>query len=426
MSDAEIESGLNSNFGVPRTSEDAHSDWHRPLQWYEHEYADALLTDEDNPWLKALSGKRINEDWLNEANRVIAAGSINLRSNPDPETLTSVMQARRMFFGQLLGWDDDKHPLHHSYQVLQEHFVRLARPKTVIHSQRILLAYGLNAAKIIKSSPHALVYEAATIKDKCINLEQNGLDVRRVVNYCPSVLGYSQQTINEKIANLQYLGLEVPKIVNASPVVLRFGNNTIKQKLEALQNLGFQDPGRAISRYPSLLALPSDNLWQKKNNLSELGLDAAKIINLSPTVLGMASETIASKMRRLERYAKILNWPGGVIQLINTYPAILGLSSKKLYAHARLFSRYGRPDMTPQHVSQMIIAPLDTHLIAIGEGHITKPEDYRQPRLEKITKSSSAEERAERLAGVLSSTELAVRIGSKAMVAYQKYKAPKK
>jgi hypothetical protein len=333
----------------------------QPPQMYDYEFTDAALTMEDASWLEALSCREIDGAWLTSANGIIATGSIRLKRNSDPETISSVTRARREFFGQLLGWDDDNHPLHRTYQTLQDYLYRLARPSTVIHSQRLLADYGINSFKVIKDSAISLVYDYETIKAKYANLERHGLDATKVINGCPAAIRYSMKSVADKVACLE-----------------------------------------------------------------ELGFDAAKIINTSPIVLKLSPERLAQKIRRLERYTRVLGWYGDASQLIKAYPAILTYSGEKLYAHARLFSIFGSPDITSSQIWQLIMTPLETHLIAIGESHITESGDYRRSLLAKISKGSSVEERAERLAGVLSAPELAVRLGSKAMVAYQKYKAPKK
>lgn len=391
-----------------------------PLQWYDYEFEKALLNASDSTWLNKLRGKKVDERWLAEANEVIAIGSISLREDTDPETISSVMRARREFFGEMLGWSNEQHPLHDAYTEMQDANVRIIPLATVIAGQRKMTEYDLDAVKIIKSNYRAAFQSASSIEEKVSTLVGLGLDQRKIINSFPAVLHYSADSLNEKVSNLNDLGLDVKRILVRSPSILGYRPSKIRTKVEELKTI-FEDENltETMNIFPSLLARSSDAIRENIEMLQDLGLDSKKIIKLNPSTLGYNPASMRRKIKYIDDMTRVLGWEGSVSQLVNSYPAILGLSNKKLYAHARLFSKYGRADMTPSQVSQLLVAPLETHLIAIGEGHVNGRADYRQTKLKNITKKSTLEERTERVKKVLEDPTLTQKIGRKAILAHQ-------
>lgn len=396
-------------------------DW--PPQWFEVEFADALLGEEDATWLGNLRTKPIDEEWLDAANNVIAVGSISLRDDTDPETLSSVMRAREKFFGELLGWEKDQSPFSSVYEHLQTSKNWLMPVATFIGAQRQMSDLGLNAPRILKTNASAVKFGAKSIKSKWDYFQSLGLDPQTVINSSPGSLNYSLENLESKIATIESIGIDYVQVISRKPSTLSQSPASIRRKFDFLSSI-FGDDERlikAINHHPDLFSRSTDSINDVVNALSSLGLDAKKIVGLNPSTLSYSSSRVEERFNYLKKIAKTLKWEVDVTDLVNIFPSVLGLSRKKLHAHARLFARYGRADMTPNNIQRLLISPLSTHIVAIGDGHVSDRSEYREHRIKRVNNGSTAEERKTKAETLINDPEIEKKIGSKAVLAYKNY-----
>lgn len=168
---------------------------------HEAGFADAKLTEQDAVWLESLSGKTIDKTWLAEANEAIAVGSIDLRTDTDPLTITEVMRARERFYGVLLGWNDVNHSLYESYQNFATTNIRTMPLATVIRTQRVLRDTGIDTSKVVNASPATLGLAPESVQKKVHRITHVG-----------KLLGYQGDTIT---------------LIETMPSILGLGNNKL-------------------------------------------------------------------------------------------------------------------------------------------------------------------------------------------------------
>lgn len=141
-----------------------------------------ILTTADIEWLQPLAGKghQIDEAALATYNQFAEIGAKHLTGDIDPETFSSVMQARRLFYEGLLGWDDESHPLHQKYKKFTNAHERLVSLGTTVASLRAIHELGLNSQKVINAHPAAFSYAEANIRIKFGLLKRYGIDYGNV------------------------------------------------------------------------------------------------------------------------------------------------------------------------------------------------------------------------------------------------------
>jgi hypothetical protein len=491
----------------------------RHRQWYDTEFEHARLTEEDAPWLEQLRGSPVDEVWIQEANDVIAVGSIDLRSNTDPETAGTVAAARSRFYEDLLGWGNPDHALHQAYaEFVDADHLRAMPLVTVIGTQRVLSAHGISSAKVVAGSASILHYAPETIEEtishlgkeglglnatkiintlpsilgmsirsidasisnleelginavKCINgsppilvrsprtirervayMDELGFDTHKIIRQLPNVLGYSKDALDQKIAYLRSLGLDPIKVLNTSPTTLSMSTETMQKKADNLAGLGLEpatiirkfpkiltydqdaikdkfnhllglgiEAQVAVSKFPMLLGLSSETVTIKFNNLKELGLDPGNIVRNSPQTLGLAIESVKAKMELIDSYIVKLDWQGGTAaDLVNIFPALLGLSEKKIRFHARFFAAYGRQSMSAKEVTQLIMMPVERHVIWTGEKGGSRTV-YSNTNVNAVTKAIEAKERRSRATELLEDPALKAALGRRIIEAYDAY-----
>lgn len=267
---------------------------------------DLLLVPADTPWLANLRGRPVDEPWLDRANQLIETGALHARQNGKKSS--PILEARREFFDDLMGFADEEHPVNKAYRWSIEHTEAHWPPiGTFVQTQRILW--------------------------------QAGVDNMRAVTLYSVILNVSPGLVASKIKLLEDAGL---------------------------------DPGPLLSKRPQLLGHASVGLQSRLENLKAAGLDVNRVVNVFPTSLSYETERVNKRLEAVDRIARLLRWQHGGRGLVNVLPALLGYSDEKLMVHARLFAEHGTPDMSESRVAGMIISPLEAHLLAlVREGEYT-------------------------------------------------------
>ena len=167
-----------------------------------------ILTTADTEWLKPLAGSNrpINEDSLAAYKRIAEVGAKHLTDDIDPETLNSMMRARRVFFEDILGWGDEGHRLHRAYGAFEAANERLMPLDTVVATLRTYHELGLDSAKVINTLPAALSLNSDSVRAKVAVLDELGLDSAKVINTLPAALSLNSDSVRAKVAVLEQYG----------------------------------------------------------------------------------------------------------------------------------------------------------------------------------------------------------------------------
>lgn len=385
--------------------------------------AQPTLTSEDALWLHTLRCGDIDDNWISEANALIPEASIDLSEYYHPSNEEAVLNARQLFFGNLLGWKNANHPFHDTYTKLASHSRFLMPVNTVIGTMRVLVEHGIDTSvaqdfrvltlspetvqtkikgieeqgidrEVIRHAPSLLSYDITTLQEKVqllnacgiknssltkspnlltfsISLLKEkveilcnyGIDIR-TVNEQPSILTFSTDSIREKLDFIMSKGLE-PKIINKAPSIIGYTNEAIEKRIVILQASGITL--KAISKAPTILKFSPDSVKEKFVTLSELGVNTG-IVNRQPTILQLSTEYISRRMNSLHHAARALRWEGSVVELVNIFPIILTLSDEKLKVHARLFMKQGTPDTSEREVARQMVQSVETLFIASLQG----------------------------------------------------------
>jgi len=137
---------------------------------------------------------------------LVDAGSIHLNENTDPETYQSIMRARSEFFGEVLGWDDENHPLHQAYKKHSEFKNAVVPVDTFVGSQVVFSDCSLDATKIISACPQAIGLAPESVRAKVDNLSSLGLDATKIINALPQAIGLAPESVRAKFESLAVAG----------------------------------------------------------------------------------------------------------------------------------------------------------------------------------------------------------------------------
>jgi hypothetical protein len=166
-----------------------------------------LLFDDDKGWLSALANREITEFDIAEMNTLIEIDSDDLRVKTDPKKCQESLKAREKFFGQVLGWDDEQHPLSKAYNSLKANAYTnqlvnntyLMPLTTVINTERFLNEAGIDIPKVIRKNPDILCFTRDTVKDKMDNMDELGIDSVAVINAKPSTMSLATKSVRGKV-----------------------------------------------------------------------------------------------------------------------------------------------------------------------------------------------------------------------------------
>lgn len=163
------------------------------------------LSDNDASWLRSL-GAELNETDIPAFRELVRLGSHDLREDTDPDTISSVMNARERFYGQILGWDDESSPLDKSYQTFKDAQPSLMPIATFVQTQRVISGLQLDATRVINTQPVAISYAPESVRQKFDNLTELGLDAAKVINALPAAISLAPESVSIKIHALRQAG----------------------------------------------------------------------------------------------------------------------------------------------------------------------------------------------------------------------------
>ena len=361
---------------------------------------ETLLTDKESlaatdiDWLSELAEVTpavIDDDWLEEANTLIEVGSMNLKQAMREGRFSEVMAARRTFFEDKLGWARQDHPLHSAYERFRLKYVSLLPLGRIVSPQRLFRDLGINSVQLVDDQPNVLVYTIDYLSPKAA-LRARGLDLKKVSKGYGAMWGTAMDTIHERIDRLDSLGVDAARAINACPRILSSPRDVIAQRLDTL--------------------------------VDEFGDKAFNIIDAYPSVLANKSETITRRVQTLRRLVNVMkgsNISGlEVSDLIEAQPAFLGVGDAKLFTHARLFAEHGREDMTACQIGNLLIPPLEKHLLAIYHG---VNGNYGRTVVQKTAKELGATERKAQVLELLDEPDFVAAVGAKVILDYRRYVA---
>lgn len=167
-----------------------------------------LSFDEDKNWLSALADRQITKVDIAEMNDLISLDSDDMLSEADFGKRCDSLRAREIFFGQMLGWDDDKHPLASAYERLKAKAsydnstatnTYLMPLSTVVNTERFMSNAGIDVSNAVRKFPNVLCFMADTIEDKINTLNELGLDAVKIINARPNTMSLATQSVRSKI-----------------------------------------------------------------------------------------------------------------------------------------------------------------------------------------------------------------------------------
>ena len=124
--------------------------------------------------------------------------------------------------------------------------------------------------------------------------------------------------------------------------------------------------------------IPLDTFISTQRVISELGLDAGKIINTLPAAISYAPESVRAKVNFLRRSANLLQWSYRTEDLIETYPPILSFSTDKLRILRRIAATEltdSMRDVVPRKLKGNLITPLEKYIISIPDTSTEDPDE---------------------------------------------------
>lgn len=165
---------------------------------------------------------------------------------------------------------------------------------------------------------------------------------------------------------LGLLGVDVKRVTNAHPMLATYSYDSVLNKLEALiannvnaikmvnecpsllgyapQTIVFKMEtfaklgitAEAIENYPTMLTYAADSMREKLATIEQFGISPTAIVNGCPNVLGLSPELVSMKIRFLQRTCCVLGWQHSAGELIERAPIILTYSLPKLQILRRL------------------------------------------------------------------------------------------
>ncbi len=128
------------------------------------------------------------------------------------------------------------------------------------------------------------------------------------------------------------------------------------------------DAAKVINASPAAIGYAPESVRAKFDNLIQLGLDAAKVINALPAAISYAPESVRAKFAFLEESIALLNWEYSAQELVQTYPAVLGFSPQKLRILRRIAAYHidkSSRSADPKQVRASLIVPLEKYVMPI-------------------------------------------------------------
>jgi hypothetical protein len=198
----------------------------------------------------------------------IEVGSCKLNKHSTPAVCETVTDARRKFYGRVLGWDDESHVCNKSYKKFLAKHTHLIPINTFIDAQMELASHGIDGKSTFSRSYIMINQTADSIREHISNFSKYELDSARIMNACPPILCLTSDNIDHKWKNLENAGLDPADVVSRHPKTLYLSSDTVTSKLAAFKNLGF-DEVRLVSTYPPILSRSVDAISMKLSLLQE-------------------------------------------------------------------------------------------------------------------------------------------------------------
>lgn len=200
----------------------------------------------------------------------IKDGSCKLNKHSAPTVYETVTDARRKFYGEILGWEDESHVCHKSYKKFLAKHSRLIPIDTFINAQMELARHGIDGKSTFSRSHIVIDQTADSIREHIRNFSKYGLDSARIINACPPILCLTSDNIDDKWNNLVKAGLDPVDAVSRHPKTLYLSSATVTKKLAAFKKLGF-DEVQLVSTCPPILSRSVDVISLKLALLKEYG-----------------------------------------------------------------------------------------------------------------------------------------------------------
>jgi len=235
------------------------------------------LEPADSTWLSTLSleSAATHREHLAHLNELVVIGSTNLSGRTSDHEMRATTEARREFFGQILGWDKSDHTLHASYRRIQEDRNRLTPLDTFIETQRILYKYEIDPVNLLKTRPEMISYAAPTVEKKILTLQELGLDATQLINTFPALLAYNPEVLAKQYGQFIEFGVD-PRLVPLFPTLLALKPERIKRRIHTLSRasevLGWQgDVDTLIQIFPQILGVSDEKLRTHARLLATYG-----------------------------------------------------------------------------------------------------------------------------------------------------------
>jgi len=345
---------------------------------------DLLLTHTDVVWLSELACREIDEQDLERANSVLPQGSVHLRDDPgsqraiNPGQRQATIEARTTFFEEVLGWSDEKHPLHGVYTALTATLPYTRPLDTVVGFFRACHEADLKLADVVRKAPKLMTLGSDGMHEHINELARLGLDIPGAVNTHPQLLSYSPELIREKISFLELLRIDAHRVVRASPSILGFNVASLARKVNNLRQLGL-DAERVVAAHPAVLTVGIEFVHEKLKQLEQFGLDAVKVTNTLPQAINLSAESITQRINNFAEQGL------DAAMIINAQPTLLGLNPES--ARIKLIA-LKRPGFKDEHIDyptvlRTLTAPVEALLAYTAflsdEGTLATDELTKRP-----------------------------------------------
>lgn len=339
------------------------------------------LGQADQPWLKALTGRDFNEAELAAANDLVQVGIGTGEGSGAEDRRAEIIDARRTFFGETLGWNSATSLGYSALQAMERNIdkaTRLAPTNTVVDMLRLLWEQQLDY-KIIKKDPSLVIRPRDGVEAKLLNLGKNGIPPKKAETY-PSLLRLAETELTARANNMRSYGIDP----NKGLPVLELAEELFDERYAGMKERGINDT--AIEGALTSLQYPP------------------KTLDRSIGIVSRITNTLGVDMT--------------AIDIVNAASKILTVDPRRNLFVARLYYDLWSVDpksMSPQDVmteiKTAILTPADSYLASAALYGVVNRTNARRER-----KATPAAERREKSLGLIADrashgnlTEMAVR-----------------
>lgn len=298
----------------------------------------SLNADTDGEWFYLLTGRQLKEQEYEHLNRLVRIGSQRQLSgaaflaDKNRGRVDTIASARTEFFENVMGWADEKHPMHQTYQGLKTYSSSLIPLGRFIQVQRLFRRYGIDNRRLTKAHTATAILNPDIVRKRLGCVEGLGLDVKhsfetayrqllhahprmmtdtyrtleslphgdvqKMLCISPALLGYTPSRIMasyEEVVSTP--GLDINTILNKQPGILAIDSVELSGRISHAISLGITP--QALSKNPNLLVLRQENLKESLSILAAKGLDAVRIANKSFYAIGSSEALVDSRIESL-------------------------------------------------------------------------------------------------------------------------------